>query len=124
MRIRLLNGVEKVLTHVRYVPELRRNLISLGMLDELGYVIKLESGSLKVLKGSLVVMKGVKRNGIYSLIGSTVVGSISAVTTINNIMLWHKRLGHVSERGLTELMKQGLLGDEKFQELEFCETCV
>ena len=39
-------------------------------------------------------------------------------------MLWHKYLGHVSERGLTELMKQGLLGDEKFQELEFCETYV
>ena len=43
---------------------------------------------------------------------------------MNNAMLWHKRLGHVSHRGLTELAKQGLLGDKKLQEMEFCETFV
>ena len=36
---RMHNGVEKVLTNVRFIPKLKRNLISLGALDELGYVI-------------------------------------------------------------------------------------
>ena len=74
IRIKMYNGVEKMLENVRYIPELKRNLISLGMLDELGYVIKAEAGVLKISKGSLIVMKGVKKNGIYSLLGSTVVG--------------------------------------------------
>ena len=71
-------------------------------------------------------MKGIRKNGIYSLLGSTVIGSVSAVagSSLNNTMLWHKRLRHVSQRGLTELAKQGLLGDGKLQELEFCDTYV
>ena len=43
---------------------------------------------------------------------------------MNNSMLWNRRLGHVSEKGLLELSKQGLLGKEKLQELEFYKTCV
>lgn len=126
VRIRFHSGAEKVLTNVRYIPELKRNLISLGMLDELGYLVKIEAGMIKVLKGSLLVMKGVRKNGIYSLLGSTVIGSVSMVagSTSTNTMLWHKRLGHVSHRGLTELSKQGLLGKEKLKEMEFCENCV
>ena len=126
VRVKLHNDVEKVLTNVRYIPELKRNLIFLGMLDELGYLIKVEAGTIKVLKGSLLVMKGIRKNGIYSLLGSTIIHSISATTgsSLNNTMLWHKRLGHVTQRSLTKLEKQGLLGDEKLQEFEFCETCV
>ena len=103
-----------------------RYLISLGMLDELGYLIKVESRSVKIVKGSMVVMKGINKNGIYSLLGSTIVGTVAPVagSSMNNTMLWHKRLGHVNNRGLSELEKQGLLGDKKLQDLEFCETCV
>ena len=98
------------MTNVRYIHELKRNMISLGMLDELGFLIKIEAGVIKVLKGSLLVMKGIKKNGIYSFLGSTVTGSTSivAVSSLSNTMLWHKCLGHVSHRGLTELAKQGL----------------
>ncbi|PNX68564.1 putative gag-pol polyprotein, partial [Trifolium pratense] len=31
--------------------------------------------------------------------------------------------GHVSERGLVELAKQGLLGKEKLNKLDFCDNC-
>ena len=50
VRVRLHNDAEKVLTNVRYIPGLKRNLISLGMLDELGYMIKVEAGTIKVSK--------------------------------------------------------------------------
>ena len=73
----------------------------------------------------MIVMKGIKKNGIYSLLGSTTVGSITSVHgySMNNAMLWHKRLGLVSHKGLT-MAKQGLLGDQKLQEMEFSEICV
>ena len=44
----LHDGMNKLLTNVRYVLGLKRNLISLGTLDELGYWYKTKSGSLHV----------------------------------------------------------------------------
>ena len=38
--------------------------------------------------------------------------------------LWHRRLGHMSEKGLKILSKQGLLDDAETGKLKFCETCV
>ena len=73
-----------------------------------------------------MVMKGVTKNGLYILQGSTVIGSASVVEedADQNSLVWHRRLGHVSERGLIELEKQGLLCGDKFGKLQFCENCI
>lgn len=55
------------LKEVRYVPNLKRNLISLGMLDQIGLSIKVESSELKILNRSTMIMKGAKKNGVYVL---------------------------------------------------------
>ena len=98
VRLKLQNDIEKVLTNVRYIPERKSNLISLGMLDELGYLIKVEVGTIKVLKDSLLVMEGIRKNGIYSQLGSIVIGTVSIVagSSLDNTTLWHRSLGHVS----------------------------
>ena len=99
IRIRLHNALEKVMTNVRCIPELKRNLISLGVLDDLGYTVKLEASFIKIMRGSLLVMKEAKKIGIYSLLGSTVIGTSSSLAVdqkMNNTVLWHRRLGHVS----------------------------
>ncbi|GJZ82865.1 zinc finger, CCHC-type containing protein [Tanacetum coccineum] len=52
----------------RYVSELRRNLISLGTLEKEGFTVKMQSGKIKVIKGSLVVLSGTRRaNCVYTL---------------------------------------------------------
>ena len=58
VQIRMFDGVVRTLTNVRYVPGLRKSLISLGQLDSLGCKIIIESDSLRVSKGVLVVIKG------------------------------------------------------------------
>ncbi|KAL5583565.1 hypothetical protein UlMin_016007 [Ulmus minor] len=86
-----------------------------------------EKGALKVSKGSLVIVKGMKGDSLYFLQGSTVIGTVATVVDSGNnpsVSLWHKRLGHVSERGLIELKKQGLFGSVKLGGLDFCEHCV
>ena len=40
-----------MLTEVRYVPDLKRNLISVGELDKKGYLFKGENSELLVVKG-------------------------------------------------------------------------
>ena len=51
----------------------------MGVFDNIGYSFKGEKGELKVIKGSIVVMIGIKKNSLYSLIRSIVVGTFSIV---------------------------------------------
>ena len=70
--IRIYDGMVRIFKDVRYVPNLKRNLISLGTLDEEGYTYKLKKGVLKASKGSLVILKGDKKNGLYVFRGGAV----------------------------------------------------
>ncbi|KAH9763957.1 hypothetical protein KPL70_001353 [Citrus sinensis] len=104
IKLKMLDGTIRELPNVRHIPDLKRNLISLGMLDKMGCVIKLESGTLK---------------------GSVVTGDVGVSNqNLNKTLLWHFKLGHMSERSLRELSKQGVLGEDKIEPLEFCEECV
>ena len=87
------------LTGVRYVPALRKNLISLGVLEAEGLKVCIEDMILKVVKGSLIVMKGVGRGNLYYLMGSTV--TEHPTTSVGDITrLWQLRLGHTGVESL------------------------
>ncbi|GJS33660.1 hypothetical protein Tco_0532042 [Tanacetum coccineum] len=73
VQVQMMDGSSFVLDNVRYVPKLRRNLISLGTLKKEGFIVKIQSGKIKVIKGSLVVLSGTKRaNCVYTLDGQAV----------------------------------------------------
>ena len=97
--LKMYNDIVRELTQVRHFPKLKRNLISIGMLDQTGCVIKVENGILKVVRGSIVIMKGTKQNGLYVLNGHTTVGEASVTEkSEDKARLWHLRLGRMSER--------------------------
>ena len=110
--LRMKDGLDLVLQNVRYVPDLKRNLISLGELDSQGFSFRGGNECLKVLKGAMVLMKGVRRNGLYSFEAEASNNHVAAasVGAASKTKIWHKRLAHISERGLLELSKQKLLG--------------
>lgn len=115
IRLKMHDGMKRILSEVRYISDIKRNLISLGTLDSSGYTFKAEDGVLKIQKGSLVIMKGFKKNSLYTLQGTTVIGRSSmAQTTTYASKLWHLRLGHVSEQRLVHLSKHNLLCGDKF----------
>ncbi|KAH9678917.1 hypothetical protein KPL71_025907 [Citrus sinensis] len=124
IRLKMFDGVIRELSEVRHVPELKRNLISLGILDQMGCIIKMKSGVMKIIRGSMVIMKGAKNNGLYVLQGIAITGDVSVSTSMNpnKTLMWHMRLGHMSERGMKILEKQGVLGDDKVGPVEFCEN--
>ncbi|KAG9454909.1 hypothetical protein H6P81_007813 [Aristolochia fimbriata] len=104
IKIKMFDGIVRTLADVRYVLELKKNLISLGALDSNGCSFNTTGGIMKVKKGSMVIMKGEKKVGnLYHLIGNTITGG-AAVTSCDDeddaTILWHRRLGHMSERGL------------------------
>nr|GFC18222.1 retrovirus-related Pol polyprotein from transposon TNT 1-94 [Tanacetum cinerariifolium] len=127
VRLQLKYGSSFVLHNVRYILELKRNLISLGTLEKEGYTVKLQSGKIKVINGSRVVLSGTRRdNCVYSLDGHAVAGELNASVKEKDSLaqVWHKRMGHISELGLRVLEKQGLFGKKSLGKLNFCENCV
>jgi hypothetical protein len=63
----MFDGYVKILTNVRHVPELRKNLISLGVLDTRGYKSIVQGRIMKVYKGILLVMKAKKVENVFLL---------------------------------------------------------
>ena len=80
MKFKLWDGSYRVLDNVRLVPLLRRNLISLGMLDANGNTYKSENGNLRVMKSSMVMLKGLLKQGLYILQGEAVSGDVAVST--------------------------------------------
>ena len=70
VRIKMDDDIVRELKEVRYVPQLKRNLISVGALKALGLVVSIRDGVLKMTKGSVVVMKGDRQNNLYYMKGS------------------------------------------------------
>ena len=126
--LRMFDGVIRTLRDVRFVLGLKKNLISLGQLDNSGLSYKAEGDILKVTKGAMVVIKAKRGNGLYKLQGETYLakgdGGMSLVAKRDNTSLWHNKLGHMSLKGVQILGKQGLLEGDQITKLEQCESCI
>ncbi|KAK3030125.1 hypothetical protein RJ639_038874 [Escallonia herrerae] len=99
----------------KHIPEIKFK----HCLDLIGEVMR-------IMKGALVVMKGLKQNSLYLLQGSTVTAAAASSSYIDSdtTKLWHMRLGHISERCMDVLSQQGLLGSKKIGKLDLYEHCV
>lgn len=73
-----------------------------------------------------MVMKGPKKNGLYVLQGKTLDSKESALSLVceDKSDLWHKRMGHIGNKGLKYFSDQNLLCKDSVTPLSFCETCV
>nr|CAD1829379.1 unnamed protein product [Ananas comosus var. bracteatus] len=101
-------------------------LISLSELDNKGYKFTGQVGVIKVSKGALVVMKGIRVGNLYKLLGSTMTDETYAATENDDLplRLWHRRFCHMSEKGMKVLVEKKLIPDITFSDSEFCEHCV
>ena len=126
IQLQMFDGTTKLLTDVRHVPDLRKNLISLGALDTNGYKTVVQGGVMKIYKGILLVMKAKKVGNLFQLEGRTGSDYVSTVSEhdSSSIRLWHQRLGHMSERGLKILADRKLLPNLKSGKLYLCKHCL
>ncbi|KAL6493219.1 hypothetical protein OROGR_032978 [Orobanche gracilis] len=114
IQIKTHDDIVRTFSNVRYVPDLKRNLISLGTLESLGCRYSAKGGVLKVSKGALVLLKANRVGSLYVLQGSVVTGSAAVSSSMPHkdvTKLWHMRLGHMSEKDMHLLSKQGHLGN-------------
>ena len=102
VHIKMEDGIVRELKEVRYVPQLKMNLISVGALEALGLVISVRDGVLKMIKGSMVVMKGVRRDNLNYLKGSTVTGQVETSSSSDDSCkkVWHVKVEKGGEKSL------------------------
>ena len=87
IRIRMSDGVIRELVRVRFVPQLKKKIISLGVLEAAGYRVTLADARLNVIFGSMIMMKGVRKSNLYYLLGSTVIDR-ALTTSLDLARLW------------------------------------
>ena len=120
IRVRMFDGQVRILTNVRYVPNLKKNPLLLGDMEARGYKFSSADGGIKVTKGSMMILKEKRIENLYKLAGSIIIGDASAAIEKEDITrFWHMRLRHMSERGLQALHKRSALPDIKYCNLIF-----
>ncbi|KAJ4716959.1 Retrovirus-related Pol polyprotein from transposon TNT 1-94 [Melia azedarach] len=123
-----MSFVASPLTHhhfvVKHIPDIRLNLISAGKLDDEGFSSNFSSGQWKLSKGSMTVARGKKYSSLYFMQAKIADNSINTVKNEDTIELWHRRLGHMSEKGLIVLAKKNLLSGMKNESLNKCIHCL
>ena len=118
------NGTKLVLRNVRHVPDIRLNLISVERLDDEGYCNTFCNGQWKLTKGSLVMARGKKYTKLYMIHANLSQDDVNAVENDNTVELWHKRLGHMSEKSMTCLAKKNVLPGLDQVHLKKCVDCL
>ncbi|KAH9684519.1 Integrase catalytic domain-containing protein [Citrus sinensis] len=124
IRLKIFDGMVRELKEVRFVPTLKKNLISMGALEAKGYKVTIEDGTMKFTHGAMVILQGARRHNLYYLKGSTTDEANVVEAHSDTTKLWHVRLGHAGEKSLQTLMRHGLLKGTKTCKLNFCEHCV
>ena len=125
----LHDGVVRTLYDVRHIPDMRKNMIFLGTLHANGFNYRFDNDKeiLRVTKGVLTMMKEKRTmKNIYKLLRKIVVDGVVVVESDhdNCTKLWHMRVGHLSECGMTEMHKRNMLKGVKSYKLELYEFYV
>jgi len=92
------------------------------LLDDCGYENHFGSSKWKLTKGNLVMARGEKQSKLYWI--KALVDKDSMNAMYMEASLWHRRLGHISEKGLNCLAKKDVLMGLRNAELEKCSHCM
>jgi hypothetical protein len=138
--LRLIYGRIRTLPGVLHIPGMARNLISVSKMEDAGVKTIFEKGTCRMVRGAMVLMKGVWFGTLYKLLGSTIsdgcnssivpdIGveeEITPTVSGEKVMLWHQRLGHIGEKGLRLLHDKGMVEGMSNCSLDFdfCEHCL
>ncbi|KAG7532793.1 Reverse transcriptase RNA-dependent DNA polymerase [Arabidopsis thaliana x Arabidopsis arenosa] len=125
IRLKNEDGLSVVLTNVKYIPDMDRNLLSLGTFEKAGYKFESENGVLSIKAGGQTILQGRRYETLYLLKAKVVISeSNAAEQRADDTVLWHRRLGHMSQKNMNVLVNKGLLDKKKVSTLELCEDCV
>ncbi|KAK2378762.1 putative mitochondrial protein [Trifolium repens] len=116
-----LSGSVWELKNVRHIPDLTKNLISVGQLASEGYTTVFQGDAWKISKGAMTIARGKKSGTLYKTARTC---HLIAIAVNENPNLWHQRLGHMSEKGMKIMHSKGKLPSLRSTEIDICEDCI
>jgi hypothetical protein len=138
--LRLIYGRIRKLPGVFHIPGMARNLIFVRKMDDAGVKMVFEKETCGMVRGAMVLLKVVHIGTLYKLQGSTISDGCNSsivpnigveeeknpTVSIEKVMLWHKRLGNIREKGLRVLHGNGMVEIMSNYSLNFyfCEHCI
>ncbi|XP_044019208.1 protein ABHD18 isoform X2 [Aphidius gifuensis] len=110
---------------VLYVNDLRTNLLSVLKMTDKNYKILFEKEKATISDINDNVLITAKRIGnLYYIQESQNAANLAEFNSKNDFEKWHQRLGHVNEKDIKLMCKQGILNIPKStQEIKNCEVC-
>ncbi|CAH9085358.1 unnamed protein product, partial [Cuscuta epithymum] len=121
VELELTSGKKLILNDVYFVPQIRKNLVSGGILNNFGFKLSFEANKFILSKGGVFVGQGFYCNGMFKL--SVVNKVVNSVYLVCDSSLWHNRLCHVNYRRLSDMSKVGLIPPFNIN-IEKCRTCM
>ncbi|TXG46863.1 hypothetical protein EZV62_026157 [Acer yangbiense] len=126
--ITLKDGSQNAISDVLFVPNLHKNLLSVGQLSEKGYDIQIHTGicTINSAQNGLIAKVKMSQNRLFSLfINYNSLACFSSVICDEN-WLWHIRFGHVNFGSLKQLASRKMVS--RLPSINppdrVCETCV
>eukprot|EP00253_Pinus_taeda_P017499 PITA_17499 len=93
------------LQDVLYVPDLKKNLVSISAMEDKGYKVAFSDGKVRVWKNNIkdVTTLGFRVDSLYQVRGSPL-GIMSCDTSLQS-ELWHRRFAHLHYKALPDVRK-------------------
>ena len=124
----LPTGLILELENCYYVPVLTKNIISISALDLDGFTIIQRNKSCSFSRDGITYGTGSLINGLYILDEDKSILNIDTkrqkLDIVKQSYLWHCRLGHVNEKRISKLHKDGYLDSFDYESFETCESCL
>jgi transposase InsO family protein len=127
IQIRTKKNTIETISNVFYIPDLKSNLLSLGQLQEKGYVTTIKNGVCEIYDPTrgLVAHAKMTPNRLFSL-QIQIFQHCLVAKEVDSTWLWHYRYGHLNFNGLKTLYQKnmviGLPNITHFNKV--CEHCV
>ncbi|GKE23587.1 putative ribonuclease H-like domain-containing protein, partial [Tanacetum coccineum] len=121
---------------VYFVNELKFNIFSVSqMCDKKNYVLFIDceclvlSPDFKLPDENQILLKIPRKDNMYSFDMKSIIPNdgltcLVAKATLDESMLWHRRLGHINFKNINKLVKENLVRGLPFRRFENDQTCV
>jgi hypothetical protein len=126
----LPSGLVLELNNYYCIPALCKNIITSSCLEEIdGYEIVIKNKCCLIYYNGIFYAHCSLVNGLYVLdLENKSVCNINMkrarLNDLNSTFIWHCRLGHINEKRIERLHKDGLLSSFDFEAFGTCESCL
>jgi len=121
--LEMSNDSRLILKHVKHVPDVWLNLLSVGKLCDENYNSSFSCDSWKLTKGSMVMGISTKHSTLYITQAKIIKNVVHTTNFVDETDLWHKRLCHMSEKGTSPLVRNNVLSNVRKVNLQKSSHC-